>query len=709
MPRKVLVADDDKLLVALIQETLEEAGYQVLPAFDGMEVLDHVRREAPDCIVLDLVLPKLDGAQVCHHLKEDPRLRSIPIIVLTGTVPEDPQWLRGVGADAYIVKREAEAILQDLFPTLQAFEERTAPPAWAQEIRDPGEIRPRTIVTELLAHTTHLNALLQNLGEGILFLDPTHRVLYVNPAGATLLRRHERELVGATLPTILGAGDDDPLLQALRVLASREGLATERLVYTYREHTFYITIANLLGEGWATGQLLLIRDVSPLFRRIRELAALNELAALLASTLDLDVLLRLIMEQIQDLMDVEACSLLLKGDKKDELVFRIGLGEHGEAVQGQRLKVGEGIAGWVFQQGSPLIVPDARQDRRFYRRVDYDTGFTTKSVLCVPLKTRDKVIGVIQVLNPLTTPAFNQDDLNLLSAIAAHAATAIENARLYTEMKFYAEELDRKIEERTQEVEAANARLEEALHRAEEASNYKSAFLATVINELRTSLKAIIGFSEPLEDQKFGPLNDKQAHHISNILVSGRHLLAVINDILDLSELEAGRVDFYPQSFALGDALNAAISETRSQAVAKGLTVNLHVEEGLSTIVADPLRFKQILSHLLANAMKFTPNGGRVTVTARLLPPERVEIAVQDTGIGIEAEDLPKLFQPFTRLDTSFARRSEGTGLGLALTKRLVEMHGGEIRAESDGKGKGSTFTLTLPLAHGRDCLQAAE
>src|SRR3989304_6252981 len=229
-----------------------------------------------------------------------------------------------------------------------------------------------------------------------------------------------------------GRRDTAPLPLALKALARQEGLATERLVYAYRDRTLQLTITNLLGDGWATGQLLVIRDVTPLFLRIRELAALNDVSALLTATLDVDELLRLIMERIQAVMGVEASSLLLKDDERDELVFRIGSGEHGEALKGRRLKVGKGIAGWVFQHGCSLIVPDVRQDSRFYQGVDYHTGFTTKSALCVPLKIREKMIGVIQVLNGPTDRPFDQDDLNLLSAIGAHAATAIENARLYT-------------------------------------------------------------------------------------------------------------------------------------------------------------------------------------------------------------------------------------------------------------------------------------
>lgn len=720
MARKVLVADDDHRLVGHLQEALEGKGYQVVPAFDGMQALDQVRREAPDYLVLDLVMPKVDGIQVCRHIKEDPKLRAIPIIVLTRTVPESAEWLTDVRADAYVAKREADETFQDLCSILQAFEERTASPAAARQSRDHRGTEPRRIVTDLLAHTAHFNALFHNLGEGVVFLDSSQRILYVNPAGATLLRSHERNLVGMPFADVLGARDSDPLLLALKDLASREGLATERIVYAYGDRTFHMTITNLLGEEWAASQLLLIRDVSPLFRRIRELAALNEVSSLLTATQDLDELLQLIMEHIQAMMGVEASSLLLKDDAQDELVFRIGLGQHAEAVRGRRLKVGNGIAGWVFQHGTPLIVPDVRQDNRFYQGVDYQTGFATKSVLCVPLKTREKVIGVIEVLNGPATPSFSQDDLNLLSAIAAHAATAIENVRLYTEVKSYAEGLQRKVDERTGEVEAAKTQLEQALTHAEEASQHKSTFLANVSHELRTPLNTIIGFSEVLRDRYFGGLTDKQARHVHNIHRAGHQILQLINDLLDLSKVEAGRVELYRQRTTVDPLIADALAMIKDQAERKDLTMEFVRADALPAVDVDPYRITQVLTNLLSNAVKFTPSGGRVTITTRFVQGSRprvqgsdgshhepstinherdvVEVSVQDTGIGIRAEDQVKLFHPFMRLEPALRLQCEGTGLGLVIARHIIEMHGGRIWVESEGEGKGSVFVFTLPV-----------
>jgi signal transduction histidine kinase len=201
---------------------------------------------------------------------------------------------------------------------------------------------------------------------------------------------------------------------------------------------------------------------------------------------------------------------------------------------------------------------------------------------------------------------------------------------------------------------------------------------------------------------------------VDNIHTSGQHLLALINDLLDLSKVEAGRLELHPQSFHLREALEAALHTIRLQAEARRQLLHLQVADDLSAITADPLRVRQVLYNLLSNAVKFTPAGGSITVTAKMVSSsefgvsssqpetasasEFVEIAVADTGIGIKAEDLPKLFQPFTQLENALTRQAQGTGLGLALTKHLVELHGGTIWADSAGEGRGSTFTIWLPL-----------
>ena len=262
----------------------------------------------------------------------------------------------------------------------------------------------------------------------------------------------------------------------------------------------------------------------------------------------------------------------------------------------------------------------------------------------------------------------------------------------------HASELEATVEDRTRELRTVNAQLEAA-------SRHKSEFLTHMSHELRTPLNAILGFSDLLQGPTIGPLKEEQARYLGHIYTSGKHLLAIINDLLDLAKVEAGRIDLRPEPFVIDEALAAALADIRPMAGQKRLALTLHAETGPIPLTADPVRFKQIVYNVLSNAIKFTPEGGRVTVTARIRSKgeelgdgEFVEIVVADTGIGITAEDMPKLFQPFTQLNPALARQYNGTGLGLALTKQLVELHGGQIWATSEGKGCGSSFIVHLPL-----------
>jgi signal transduction histidine kinase len=228
----------------------------------------------------------------------------------------------------------------------------------------------------------------------------------------------------------------------------------------------------------------------------------------------------------------------------------------------------------------------------------------------------------------------------------------------------------------------------------EAASRHKSEFLANMSHELRTPLNAIIGFSQVLKQQMFGELNARQAEYIDDVLSSGQHLLSLINDILDLAKVEAGRMELQPTIFPLAGVLEAAMSMVRERATKQGVRLTTAIDPSVGLLEADERKVKQILFNLLSNAVKFTPGGGQVRLAARAVD-EEVEISVRDTGVGISAEDQVKIFEEFYQVGPG--KTQEGTGLGLALTKALVQLHHGRLSVESE-PGAGSTFTVTVPL-----------
>jgi signal transduction histidine kinase/DNA-binding response OmpR family regulator len=241
-----------------------------------------------------------------------------------------------------------------------------------------------------------------------------------------------------------------------------------------------------------------------------------------------------------------------------------------------------------------------------------------------------------------------------------------------------------------------NEELGRLYHQLEAASRHKSEFLASMSHELRTPLNAIIGFSEVLLERLFGDLNAKQEEYLRDILDSGRHLLSLINDILDLSKVEAGRMELELGSFSLPEALESGLTMVRERASRHAIALNLEVDPTIDVIEADERKIKQAVFNLLSNAVKFTPDGGQVGMKAGFAEGE-VRITVWDTGIGIAAEDQERIFEEFQQVGEMYAEKREGTGLGLALTKKFVELHGGRLWVESE-VGHGSRFTFTLPV-----------
>jgi signal transduction histidine kinase/putative methionine-R-sulfoxide reductase with GAF domain len=411
-----------------------------------------------------------------------------------------------------------------------------------------------------------------------------------------------------------------------------------------------------------------------LAQSVEELKALGEVGQAVSSTLELETVLTRIASHAVQLTDAAGGAIYEYDEESEEFHLR---GSHQidkefvEALRASPIRLGGGPLGKAASSRSPVEVTNILDEREYtavrFRPLLGRLGY--RSLLAVPLLREQRIMGGLTIFRR-TTGSFPPEVVNLLQTFATQSVLAIQNARLF-----------REIEEKSRQIEAAN--------------RHKSEFLANMSHELRTPLNAIIGFSEVLQERMFGELNEKQAEYTDDILTSGRHLLSLINEILDLSKVEAGRMELEVATFDLPLAIDNARTFLRERAVKHGINLDVTVDERLGDFTGDERKIKQILLNLLSNAVKFTPEGGRIGISARQTDGA-IEISVTDTGIGIAPEDQARIFEEFRQVGGDYAHKKEGTGLGLTLAKKFVELHGGGIWVESE-VGKGSTFTFTLP------------
>jgi signal transduction histidine kinase len=406
---------------------------------------------------------------------------------------------------------------------------------------------------------------------------------------------------------------------------------------------------------------------------VEQLTALGDVGRALSSTLDLDAVLQTIVTRASQLAGADACSVFEYDEASEAFHLRATHSLDQEVVAVARrtpIRKGEGVQGRMAITRQPVQIPDIAAEDAYHgplRDILLRTG--TRALLAVPLLREDQLIGGLTV-NKKTPGEFSLETIDLLKTFATQSALAIQNARLF-----------REIANKSRQLEIA--------------SQHKSEFLANMSHELRTPLNAIIGFSEALTERMFGDLNDKQDEYLEDIHASGQHLLSLINDILDLSKIEAGRMDLDRTEFDVSQAIDNALMLVRDRAARRGIVLHQAVDQRLGQVTADERKIKQVLLNLLSNALKFTPEGGRVDVRASVVDG-MAEVSVTDTGVGIAPEDQQAVFEEFRQVGTA-AKKVEGTGLGLALSRKFIELHGGRIRVTSQ-VGAGSTFTFTLPL-----------
>ena len=514
------------------------------------------------------------------------------------------------------------------------------------------------------------------------------------------------------------------------VIGILTAMDTRHIDFSEEDIELLYTLTRRMAFEWE-----LEANIDQIKRANMSLQALYKIASSIAHSIELEELLNNTLDVILgiDFLSLgKEAAIFLLDEQTREIVLTAQRGFSEDMVRyDQRVKVGECLCGQAARSGDFLFSQNSEKNPDHTRHIPH---MGPHADICVPLKSKERMLGVLHMHRHVDV-ALSEEDRQVFEAIGVQLGIAIENAILFKETQDHGVELERRVEERTREIQTINKDLEHA-------NQAKSDFLASMSHELRTPLNAIIGFSEVLQDRYFGELNEKQSEYINDILGSGKHLLSLINDILDLSKIEAGKMEMELSRVKIRDLLENSLVMIKEKAYKHGISLDLQIPDELSDleITADERMLKQIMFNLLSNAAKFTPDSGEIRVTADLTRdegrrtrdegretmgegretmgegretrdvapiesgseasgrPSSIVISVADSGIGIGPEDQEKIFGEFYQVKGGMTGKTPGTGLGLPLTRRLVEMHGGRIWVESEGEGKGSRFSFTLPL-----------
>ena len=430
--------------------------------------------------------------------------------------------------------------------------------------------------------------------------------------------------------------------------------------------------------------------IQALDSRVREFVTLHDVAQTAIESLDLNEILNTSLDKVVELLQVEVAAISFTNEQDGKTITAV----RGDVSPEFLNKVNESSIRHSITEraalfGVPVVIEDTSKYPQLVEISIRQEGL--RSIAAIPLKSSGRVIGTL-VVGSHDLHSFSSGDIQLLSAFSEGLSPTIRAAALYGALQ----EKARQLAEQNDRLVAQQQELLEKTRQAEEANQLKSEFLSRISHELRTPLNAVIGFSELTLDEVPGPLNEEQRQCLEDILSGGEHLLALVNEVLDISQIESGKTELNLAYLPLTNVVKwlrktmVPILKPRKQ------SLDVATEEGLPPVYADQSKLRQVLLNLVSNAAKFSPDGSNIRVEA-VRKGNRCQVSVVDSGIGIKEEDQKRIFEPFYRLDSPFAEGDKGTGLGLAVVKQIVGKHNGQVWVESE-YGKGSTFRFTLPI-----------
>ena len=693
-PRKgtVLIVDDRPENLDAFEAVLEPLGHRIVRAGTSAEALRLLLKEDFAVVLLDVRMPGTDGVETARLIKSRIRSRSTPIIFITALEADRRQVTAAYasGAVDYLFKPVDPDMLRAKVGAFVELYEKREHLAWIERRRYADlveqESQDRILADRMRARQAvesvqrDISYILESISDPFVVYDAEWRFRYVNGAARRAFSDTplggEAEVGGRTLwdvfPHVRGTAFEREAAAAMVDRAPRS-FEMEHADGTWTETYLYPTDDGGLGASW--------KDISARKRAESALRFLNEASTILASSLDFEATLAAVAKLAVPRLG-DWCGIEIVGEDGVARQLAVAHTDSTKIPLAHELRRrypaepdAESGLPLVLRKGVTEFYPNVTDEQVAASAVDADhlallRALQLRSVIIVPLIARERILGALTLIGAESGRRFTTDDLEVAESLARRAALAVDNAQLYRD--------------------AERARAD-----AEAANHAKSEFLATMSHELRTPLNAIAGYTELLEMELRGPVTAEQREDLRRIRRSQRHLLALVNDVLNFARLDSGYLQYDITDVPLGETLAEVEALVAPQLQAKGIAYELALPPRSLTVVADREKLQQIVVNLLSNALKFTAPGGRIDVECDA-PGSMVSITVRDTGRGVPDDKLEAIFEPFVQVERALTRETEGSGLGLAISRSLARAMNGDLTVASE-VGIGSTFTLTLP------------
>lgn len=665
MPKKVLIVDNNPFFLETIKEALIPHGFEIEAFTDPIKAWECLQKRNFDYILVDHIMPQIDGSKLCKYLKEDPKKSQTPVIIMTGVAIEVANRVKEINADAYIAKSPIQNFVESIRTVINSFETGKDIEKLKNSIVGIEKIYPREMTKELIEIETHLTQILSTMKEGVIECNSDYKVFFVNQSAQQLLNVSEREMLGKNLFKSLGFDKDEyikSMFPSPEKIKSNENISTQ-FCMNFGEKTLSININSLNTNLDEKGVLIVFEDVTELIQRINQLSVVNNFGKNLTAELELEEVIEKIVNEFSELVKSDTIVFLL--NKENSISEFIVKSVHGLNT---RLSPGSYVNSNIFLNVNPnstfLYLKSQKDIYNNLKNIVSELGYAPDFAVLLPIKFQKYYLGTLVFFNK--SKEFEEKIFQYFEPLIHFSSIALENALRYRRLK--------------------------------DLNIWRQNYMANISHELRTPLTIIKGFNEILCQKILKDEESKQAI-LENMLNEVNKLVRLIDNLLTISKFEniPPFLKIKHVQVDIHSLILQSLEDLKKEAEAKKIVFVKNFHHTSVKVEGDEELLLQCFYHLLSNAIKYSKVNSKVEISTSI-SGNLVYIKIKDYGIGIKQEDIPKIFDKFYMIDAGPNRTSRGTGLGLYLVRELINLHYGNVQVDST-YGKGTTFTIKLPLS----------